>query len=849
MNVIDIEHRKLFKKILEFDLKLFAKQLNLINYNIESLTNEDAACLINIAEEYSRHSENDKMKHQCISICGLLWEHRNTEWKALDSALIQIMTRLGLGPSAKMVDSQFENGRFSNLGSFVSELKVSSTLDSFEVEITPNIKLLLSSFQKNMWDNIDKVNRLGISAPTSAGKSFVLVYKIIDTILKTPGEIVYIVPTVSLVNQVSNDIRKALKEANINDFTVMQSYSSIMEDSNSKIIYVLTQERALSAFTQDERPFKYLKLLIIDEIQNIERTANEDDERAHILYDVLNDFINILNPEKIVISGPRLTNIDSLVNKLFGEGKGLSAELPPVVNITYSFAKENGKKYLKQYSNLSEKPIKLEIENMQNICGFGGSQYNDDLYCFISSILNNLENDSGTLIFSPTANQAAKTANEVISFLDQETKSFKREELNSLINYIENTVHPNYSLIDTIVHGVAYHHGKMPIHARQAVEQAFSERIIKTIACTTTLMQGVNLPAKNLIVRNPNLFIKRYGGESPKLTGYEFANLRGRAGRLMKDFVGRAIVLDENAFENSSDYLQTDAEKEVVAGYSERFNKNENEIISYLMQGQEPVNKTDFNDIAVYIRHTILKYDQNALKIMDRIGIRIGKNEFENIKSQLNKLKVPMQICLNNRYWDPLTLDKIYRISMKKLPSSPFDNDYVDIICNILNKLKYSAPYYYEKYFNVYDDSYIKSLIIYAQEWSKEVPLREILDNSIVRDHLNVNRIDDIIGNLTNKISFSVPKLLKPLVDMQDPQNPLLSFIELGAYFPITRKIIATGVPRETSITIRKIIGNLDGRILSLPVENINENILKNILRKVYSRLNYWEQKQIENIF
>lgn len=54
-------------------------------------------------------------------------------------------------------------------------------------------------------------------------------------------------------------------------------------------------------------------------------------------------------------------------------------------------------------------------------------------------------------------------------------------------------------------------------------------------------MQGVNLPAKNIIIRNPNLFVRK-GESSAKLSPYEFANLRGRAGRLLTDFVGRTIV-------------------------------------------------------------------------------------------------------------------------------------------------------------------------------------------------------------------------------------------------------------------------------------------------------------------
>lgn len=93
------------------------------------------------------------------------------------------------------------------------------------------------------------------------------------------------------------------------------------------------------------------------------------------------------------------------------------------------------------------------------------------------------------------------------------------------MRYIENSVHKNYSLAECVQKGVAYHHGKMPSHIRVVIEKAFSQLLFKTIVCTTTLMQGVNLPAKNIVARNPNLFTKK-SNDNAKLTGYEFANLR-----------------------------------------------------------------------------------------------------------------------------------------------------------------------------------------------------------------------------------------------------------------------------------------------------------------------------------
>ena len=68
-----------------------------------------------------------------------------------------------------------------------------------------------------------------------------------------------------------------------------------------------------------------------------------------------------------------------------------------------------------------------------------------------------------------------------------------------------------------------------------------------------------------------------------ELTSYEMANLRGRAGRLLKDFVGRTIVLDESEFEKTEGYDQfslfEDVEKEVSPGYGERFIEHKRDIL------------------------------------------------------------------------------------------------------------------------------------------------------------------------------------------------------------------------------------------------------------------------------
>ena len=80
------------------------------------------------------------------------------------------------------------------------------------------------------------------------------------------------------------------------------------------------------------------------------------------------------------------------------------------------------------------------------------------------------------------------------------------------------------------------------MHVRRTLEKAIVSKQINNVVCTTTLMQGVNMPAQNIIIRNPHLYLKKTD-TAAELSNYEMANLRGRAGRLLKDFIGRTYVL------------------------------------------------------------------------------------------------------------------------------------------------------------------------------------------------------------------------------------------------------------------------------------------------------------------
>ncbi|MDO3654788.1 DEAD/DEAH box helicase [Bacillus subtilis] len=837
MNQFD---KSLVTKLLKYDLEFVANKLQFINNRKITLEDEELPEIIGLIDELSMNS--DELSQKIVTLlCTLLFKYKHKNWSGLNEFLVIALSRIGLSPTAIMVDEDYDaiNGKHLRFSSFISELSVSINRKNFEVEIREN-KFTLTKFQKEVWDKIDKYKITGISAPTSAGKSFVILLKVIEKLLFKKGTVVYIVPNLSLVSQVSSDFRKILNKFGIKDYKIYNSF-----DENERLenrIYVLTQERAIGAFAYMENPFPNLRFLIVDEIQNIERVSSEDDDRSKTLFDTLIEFRNNSLPDKILISGPRIKKIEELAKDIFGEDAiEQETKQSPVVNLTYSVNKKGNKYYLKQYSDVIDKPNVLLINNTQFINGIGKKRYTENFHRYLRSIIKGLGEESINIIFSPNAVQARKTARAI---KEEYINTTSCDKVADLIDYVKRTVHPKYDLVETLKYEVAYHHGRLPHHIRKVLESAITNKLIKNVVCTTTLMQGVNLPAQNVVIRNPNLFVDQRGDNPPKLSNYEFANLRGRAGRLMKDLIGRTFVLDENSFEietNKQESLFDSIDKELRAGYEEKFNINKDILIDCLVNNTPSNDDIDSSYLLPYVRYNLLKYGLNAKNKLEEVGINIPENQLVKIKEAVESLSVPKEICIHNRYWDPIELDKLYNDKNKPyLPISPIERNITNNLYYLILYMKDKVPFYYKKHLGIQNEGLILSLCINAEKWIKETPLSKILDTDY---HDSSSKIEKTISLLQNTITYKLPALLKPLYNILLPESSFLSYLEMGAYRVITRKLIEMGVPRETALSLsNNYLDDINAEEIHL------DEILYSRLRSIDNQINYWEKVQLESI-
>ena len=128
---------------------------------------------------------------------------------------------------------------------------------------------------------------------------------------------------------------------------------------------------------------------------------------------------------------------------------------------------------------------------------------------------------------------------------------FKNDPLlDALSKDIQQEVHDEYYLADMVRQGIAYHIGYLPASIRARIEDLFQAGNITVMFCTSTLLEGVNLPADNLFIMDNKIALS-------EMNPVDFRNLIGRVGRISFNLYGNVFFVSEKDSKVSSeDYVQ-----------------------------------------------------------------------------------------------------------------------------------------------------------------------------------------------------------------------------------------------------------------------------------------------------
>lgn len=343
--------------------------------------------------------------------------------------------------------------------------------------------------QAEVFHRIMNRENIILSAPTSFGKSL-----IIEAIVASHefDNIVVVVPTIALIDELKKKLFK------YRDF--YKIITQVSQEKNERNIYILTQERVLEC-----KDKLVLDFFIIDEFYKLAPSTKNDErcDRLNLAFKVLYS-----KSKRFYMLGP---NVNGLV-------AGVEEEL------RCTFLKFDS--YATVATNEFFYPLKTKGKDADVDVERDGLLY---------SILESIGRNEQTVIYCKSPKRASSLMIRLLS-LDFLVSS---QINNDLSFWLSDNFHENWSLAKGVNYGIAYHHAQLPRAVGALIVDLFNESRINILICTSTLIEGVNTNAKNIVIYD-DCITKR-----TKLDMFTFNNISGRSGRMFKHFVGNVYIFGD----------------------------------------------------------------------------------------------------------------------------------------------------------------------------------------------------------------------------------------------------------------------------------------------------------------
>lgn len=297
---------------------------------------------------------------------------------------------------------------------------------------------------------------------------------------KSPHTVVMLLPTIALIDETRRRLTRRFGDRYDIITTVTDGY-----DPAVPTIFVLTQERFLQ-----RKDVKKIDLLFVDEFYKLDPTRKDD------RYENLNIALYRALPKsaQCFMAGPHIKNI-LLGDEYRGSFRFVQTDYRTVsVNIFDRSAREDKK---------------------------------GALFADLAGVA-----DESSIVFTATPGSAQNLMKDFI-----EAKLGTDSRIGTLLKaWIAENYHKSWPVGEGTEKAIAVHHGRLPRSLGQLFIQLFDRGMIKILICTSTLVEGVNTSAANVFI-----FDKKINHRAD-LDFFSFANIRGRVGRMMRHFVGRAFL-------------------------------------------------------------------------------------------------------------------------------------------------------------------------------------------------------------------------------------------------------------------------------------------------------------------
>jgi hypothetical protein len=352
---------------------------------------------------------------------------------------------------------------------------LSTSLDDRIEKVGGDEGLIFHRVQAKVFRHLLDGESIVLSAPTSFGKS-----ALIDALIESGQfeNIVIVVPTIALIDETRRRLAY-LKETH-------KIITHATQELVRRNIFILTQERAV-----DFPNLPDIDLFVLDEFYKLDPRG--DEQRAMTLN--LAFYKLMKKAQQFYLLGPSIQNIPDGFPGRF-KCQFIRTDFATVVTELISVKAEKGG----------------EMDKLLDLCN---------------------EVNGPTLIFCASPNKARKIVGMIA---EKSTKP--RKGMPDAAKWAGENYHPEWTLVKGLHNGVGMHHGCMPRSLAQLCVKGFNEGKLPFLVCTSTLIEGVNTKAKNVIIFDNKIAGKKYDF-------FTFNNIRGRSGRMFKHFIGNVYLFHE----------------------------------------------------------------------------------------------------------------------------------------------------------------------------------------------------------------------------------------------------------------------------------------------------------------
>jgi len=339
--------------------------------------------------------------------------------------------------------------------------------------------------QQRLLDIFRAGKNLIVSAPTSFGKSLLIEEMVAS---REFSNIVVIQPTLALLDET----RKKLREYSDYKLILKTSQRPANDKGN---IFLFTAERVV-----EYGEFPVVGLLIVDEFYKLSQGRRDDRAEA----------LNVAIYRMLKEHAPRFYMLG-----------------PNIDGISEGFAERyNAVFYKTEYSLVNADYHNIYQEQAENL---KDPQFRENL---LFGLLDEYS-DEQTIIYCSSPEKARELASRYTLHLqERDSKSVNKVSALPVADWLRENIHPGWSFIKCLDRGVGVHDGALPRHVSASIIHAFNRLELNYLFCTSTIIEGVNTSAKNIVI-----YDKKRG--LANIDSFDFANISGRAGRMMVHYTGR----------------------------------------------------------------------------------------------------------------------------------------------------------------------------------------------------------------------------------------------------------------------------------------------------------------------